>query len=155
MAGDADRDPAPGDDPLAGLRRLGGLAKELGITDVAAFTQMLDAAREQGRGSEVFKPLKDMVDQFAGSGGSNKTASDLGSRLMGLVSGGRDGARESVGDRQRKVETALLRRIEELSATASIEGVLDLATAYARLCWGGIAPSERVPEERRAGGASR
>ncbi len=145
-----EREHAPADDPLAGLRKLAGLAKELGVTDVASFTEMLEAARNEGRGAEVFKPLKDLVEQYGSPKASTKSASDLGTRLMGLVSG-----RESAGDRQQRTETALLRRIEELSSTASIEGVLDLATAYARLCSAGADQGDRTADERRAGGQTR
>jgi 4-diphosphocytidyl-2C-methyl-D-erythritol kinase len=121
------------DDPLAGLRRLANLAKDLGVSDVATFTEMLESARNEGRGGELLKPIKSLVDQFAGQPQTTKTRSDLGARLMSLVSGA---GPSTIADLQDKAELALLRRIEELSGTASIEGVLDLATAYARLCSG-------------------
>lgn len=116
------------DDPLAGLRKVAALAKELGVTDVGALTDALDAARSDGRGSEVFKPPKALVEQFASQTDATKPLSDFGARLKDIV-----GGRESVGDLQGKVEVALLRRMQELSATASTEGVLHLATAYAQL----------------------
>jgi hypothetical protein len=84
-----DPEPPPADDPLAGLRKLAGLAKELGVTDVSAFTDALDAARNEGRGPEVFKPLKALVEQFAGQGDSAKSLSDLGARLKAMVAGSR------------------------------------------------------------------
>jgi hypothetical protein len=131
-----DPEPPPADDPLAGLRKLAGVAKELGVTDVSAFTDALDAARNEGRGPEVFKPLKALVEQFAGQGDSAKSLSDLGARLKAMVAG-----RESVVELRGRVEIALLRRIEELTGTAPIEGIADLATAYARVC------SARVTDE--------
>jgi hypothetical protein len=124
-----DPEPPPADDPLAGLRKLAGVAKELGVTDVSAFTDALDAARNEGRGSEVFKPLKALVEQFAGQGDSTKSLSDLGARLKAMVAG-----RESVAELRSRVEIALLRRIEDLTASAPIEGIVDLATAYAQVC---------------------
>ena len=128
--------PPPADDPLAGLRKLAGVAKELGVTDVSAFTDALDAARNEGRGPEVFKPLKALVEQFAGQGDSTKSLSDLGARLKAMVAG-----RESVIELRRRVEFALLHRIEELTGSAPIEGIVDLATAYAQVC------SARVPDD--------
>jgi hypothetical protein len=116
------------DDPLAGLRRLGNLAKELGVNDVASFTEALDTARAEGRGAEIFKPLKALVEQFAGQNDNPRSLSELGTRLRALVAG-----RESVAEVQVRVEMALLRRIEELTSTAPIEGVLNLATAYAQV----------------------
>ncbi len=123
-----DPEPSPTDDPLAGLRKLAGLAKELGISDVSSFTDALEAARNDGRGAEVFKPLKNLVEQFATSGGDTRSLSELGARLRSMVAG-----RESVTELQHKVEVALLHRIEELSTTAPAEAVMQLATAYARI----------------------
>ena len=139
-------DQPTGDDPLAGLRKLASLAKELGVTDVASFTEMLESARNEGRGAELFKPLKALVDQFSGQKENTKSRSELGARLMALVAG-----RETVAEMQYKTEIALLRRIEELSSTAPIEGVVDLATAYARLCSVNVVPGEPIPDDRRAG----
>jgi hypothetical protein len=133
------------DDPLAGLRKLAGVARELGVTDVGTFTEALDAARADGRGAELFKPLKALVEQFAGQSENTKSLGDLGARLKDLVSG-----RETVADIQRKVEVGLLRRIEELTGTAPIEGVLDLATAYARIRSAGIAGAD-ASDDRSAG----
>lgn len=124
-----DPDQPVADDPLAGLRKLAGVAKELGITDVASFTDALETARNEGRGAELFKPLKALVDQFSGQADSTKSLSDLGARLKAMV-----GGRETLAEMQRRTEMALLRRIEELSGTAPTEEVLDLATAYARIC---------------------
>jgi hypothetical protein len=42
--------------------------------------------------------------------------------------------RESVAELRSRVEIALLRRIEDLTASAPIEGIVDLATAYAQVC---------------------
>jgi hypothetical protein len=131
-----DRPPQPegehpgADDPLAALRKLAGLAKELGVSDVGTFTEMLETARNEGRGGELLKPIKSLVDQFAGQKDTTRSRSDLGARLMSLVSGSGAG---TVAELQDKAKLVLLRRIEELGSTASIEGVLDLATAYARL----------------------
>jgi hypothetical protein len=140
----SDPDPqAAGDDPLAPLRKLASVAKELGINDVGMFTDMLEAARNEGRGAEVFKPLKALVEQFS-SQDNTKSAADLGSRLRALVSGGR----ESVSERQYKTEIALLRRIEELSSTAPIDGVVELVTAYARLRTAAPVPPEPPADAR-------
>lgn len=138
MATDPDQPIA--DDPLAGLRKLAGLARELGVNDVSAFTEALDAARNEGRGDEVFKPLKALVEQFAGQTDKPKSLSDLGARLRDLVAGG--GRDNNLGDLQRRTETALLRRIEELTATASIDGLLDLATAYSKIRSAGAHPPD-------------
>jgi hypothetical protein len=109
----------PIDDPLAGLRKLAGLARELGVTDVSSFTEALEAARSEGRGAEVFKPIKALVEQFAsGQNDGPKSLSDLGARLKEIV-GGRE--MTTVSELQDKAEAALLRRIEELSGTAPIE----------------------------------
>lgn len=135
-----DPDQPTSDDPLAGLRKLAGLAKELGVTDVANFTEALDAARNEGRGAELFKPLKALVEQFSGQNDSSKSFSDLGGRIKEAVRG-----RETVAEMQYKVETALLRRIEELSGTAPIEGLVDLATAYARVRSASFARGEETP----------
>jgi hypothetical protein len=118
------------DDPLAGLRKLASLAKELGVSDVGTFTEMLETARNEGRGAELLTPIKSLVDQFAGQKDTTRSRTDLGARLMSLVSGAGQG---TIAELREKTERALLRRIEELSSTASIEGTLDLATAYARL----------------------
>jgi hypothetical protein len=122
---------------LAGLRKLAGVAKDLGITDVASFTDALDAARNDGRGAELFKPIKALVDQFAGQSDNTKSLSELGARLKAMV-----GGRETLAEMQRKTEMALLRRIEELSGTATVDGVLDLAAAYAHISRATIAPGE-------------
>jgi hypothetical protein len=139
----SDPDQPPADDPLAGLRKLAGVAKELGVTDVAAFTDALDAARNEGRGAEVFKPLKALVEQFAGQSDNTKSFSDLGARIKAIVGGPRDA---TVAELQSKVEVALLKRIEELGGTASIEGVLDLATAYARIRSANLIPGDDPPQ---------
>jgi hypothetical protein len=144
----SDPDQPAADDPLAGLRKLAGLAKDLGITDVASFTDALEAARNEGRGAELFKPLKAMVEQFAGQGDNNtKSLSDLGARLKSMVAG-----RENVVELRQRTEMALLRRIEELSGTAPIDGVLDLATAYARLCGATVTAGQEPPRTGKDGG---
>lgn len=134
------------DDPLAALRKLATLAKELGVSDVGTFTEMLETARNEGRGGELLKPIKSLVDQFAGQKDNTRSRSDLGARLMSLVSGAGPG---TIADLQDKAKLVLLRRIEELGSTASIEGVLDLATAYARLCSVPAPASDEVPGDRR------
>lgn len=117
------------DDPIAGLRKLAGLAKELGVNDISAFTEALDAARNDGRGNDVFKPIKAMVEQFAtGQMDSAKALSDLGARLKDIVAG-----RDNLGEVERRTEIALLRRIEELATTAPIAGMVELATAFAQI----------------------
>ena len=124
-------DPSFVDDPLAGLRKLAGLAKDMGVTDVASFAAMLENARADGRGADVLKPLKSFVEQLAGSSttkGDGPSPADPGERLTSMVAG-----RNGVEERRLKVELALLRRIEELSRTASVDDVAQLATAYARL----------------------
>lgn len=118
------------DDPLAGLRKLANLAKELGVSDLANFTEMLETARNDGRGGDLLQPIKALVDQYAGQKATPKSRSELGARLMSLVSGS---SPETVVELRDKAESALLRRIAELSASASIDEVLDLATAYRRL----------------------
>jgi hypothetical protein len=130
----------PNDDPLAGLRKLAGLAKDLGVTDVGAFTELLEKARNDGRGADLLKPLKSFVEQFAGPSETPSFGDlgNLGERLSSLVAG-----RNGLVERRDKAETALLRRIEELSRTATIEGVVDLATAFARLRSAGIGPAEK------------
>jgi hypothetical protein len=115
---------------LAGLRKLASLAKELGVSDLANFTEMLETARNDGRGGDLLQPIKALVDQYTGQKATPKSRSELGARLMSLVSS--SGA-ETVAELRDKAESALLRRIAELSATASIDEVLDLATAYGRL----------------------
>ena len=129
------------DDPIAGLRKLAGLAKELGVSDISAFTEALDAARNDGRGNDVFKPIKAMVEQFAsGQVDSAKALSDLGARLKDIVSG-----RDNLGDIQRRTEIALLRRIEELTTTAPIAGVVELATAFAQIRAAGAPYGDDAP----------
>jgi len=148
-----DRPPQPeagqstADDPLAGLRKLAALAKDLGVSDVGAFTEMLETARNEGRGGELLKPIKSLVDQFAGQKDTTRSRSDLGARLMSLVSGPGPG---TISELQDKAELALLRRIEELTSTATIEGVLDLATAYARLYPPRAPVSDDSPGDLRA-----
>jgi hypothetical protein len=170
----ADSAKTAGDDPLAGLRRLAGLAKDLGLTDVSSFTDMLDSARNEGRGAEFFKSLRTLlVDQMGGSGDAKSSLSDLGERLASWaasstsgsstsatstprassargstpggapsgpplsgtwVSSGRETRTEAAGSDVVRTETALLRRIEELSGAATVEELVQLATAYAELC---------------------
>jgi hypothetical protein len=132
MAPDRTSTPEPDkgtvDDPLAGLRKLAAVAKDLGVNDIASFTDALETARSEGRGPELFKSLKGLVDQFAGQGDNPRSFGELGARLRALVSGP-----ETVADVRGKVEMALLRRIEELTAAAPADQVLELATAYARV----------------------
>ncbi|MDQ1428761.1 MAG: hypothetical protein QOK39_2237, partial [Acidimicrobiaceae bacterium] len=73
-------------------------------------------------------------------GDSTKSLSDLGARLKAMVAG-----RESVTEIRRRVEIALLHRIEELTGSAPIEGIADLATAYAQVCSARVTddPSEK------------
>lgn len=145
----SDPDQPQADDPLAGLRKLASVAKELGVTDVGAFTEALDAARAEGRGPELFKPLKALVEQFAGQNEGSRSLGDLGARLKDLVSG-----RETIAEIQHKTEVALLRRIEELSATAPIAGVVDLATAYAQIR-AATSGTEAAPERSQSSSSAR
>jgi hypothetical protein len=169
---DADSATAGADDPLAGLRRLAGLARDLGLTDVSSFTEMLDAARSEGRGAEFFKSLRTLlVDQTSVSGDAKSSLSDLGERLASWaasstagsstsgsstpprasnsraptpggapsgpppsgtwVSSGRETRTEGAGGQAGTTEAALLRRIEELSRSATVEDLAQLAAAYA------------------------
>jgi hypothetical protein len=126
------------DDPLAGLRRLAGLAKDLGVSDVGSFVDMLERARNEGRGAELFNSLKSLiVEQFSGPG-ENKSLSDLGARLTSLVTDDQD-----LSEEQSRTRAALLRRIEDLSRTADVEGVANLATAYAQVCSARVAAPKR------------
>lgn len=180
----ADSAKAASDDPLAGLRRLAGLAKDLGLTDVSSFTDMLDSARNDGRGAEFLKSLRMLlVDQVGASGNAKSSLSDLGERLASWaassasgssssgsstsgsptsgastfrastarastaggapagppssgtwVSSGRQTRTEGAGSDAGRTETALLRRIEELSRAATVEELVQLAEAYAAVC---------------------
>ncbi|MGH9123635.1 MAG: hypothetical protein ACRDZ8_02775 [Acidimicrobiales bacterium] len=167
-----------GDDLLAGVRRLAGLAKDLGISDLSGVSALLEQARQEGKGGDLLRSLKSLVDQFTAPGpgaGSEKgpgpgpSLSDLGERLswaMGSAhettnatatkngpikndatkdaatnkTGRNVGAPAAAGARDTtttvaaaEAEQALLRRIEELSGAATIEGVVDLAGAYVQI----------------------
>jgi hypothetical protein len=103
------------------------MAKDLGVADVGSFAEMLEAARADGRAADLLKPLKSLVEQFTAKTES-PSMSDLGERFTTLVTGP-----SGVEERRVKAEMALLRRIEELSRNATVDGVLYLASAYARL----------------------
>jgi len=111
----------------------------MGITDIAEMTEMINAARNEDVRATAIATAEHVKALL-------KPLLELYTNLLELL-----GAREAIAERQYKTEMVLLDRIQGLSENAEVEALYTLSAAYANLRSFSVAPGWYTPDERHSG----